>query len=218
VLGLSFARGGAREGARAVGAERERILRDMHDGVGAHLATAVRQLEGGRAPVKEVLQTLRDSMDHLKLSIDAMGLPRGDVNALLASMRYRLQPRIESAGLRVEWRVEPLPLWQDATDEGMRHLQYLVLEAISNTLQHADATVLRVRAAHGEFGTRIELEDDGSGLPRSNAIAPRSLDERARAAGAQVEVVDAKPGTCVRLVLAAAKLEPASVRPEAGTT
>ena len=41
--------------------------------------------------------TLRESLDHLKLSIDAMNLPGGDVNALLASLRYRLQRRIAQA-------------------------------------------------------------------------------------------------------------------------
>src|SRR6185436_5295542 len=46
----SFERLSQLERARAVTAERERILRDMHDGVGANLATAMRQLESGTAP------------------------------------------------------------------------------------------------------------------------------------------------------------------------
>jgi signal transduction histidine kinase len=202
----SFTRLGEVERERAVLAERERILRDMHDGVGAHLATAVRQLEGGRAPVGEVLRTLRESMDHLKLSIDAMGLPRGDVNALLASLRYRLQPRIESAGLRLEWDVDALPVWEQATDDAMRHLQYLVLEAISNALQHAQATVLRVRAAHGNAGTCIVLEDDGRGVGAGGPRVPRSLEARARSAGAEVEVGDAHPGTRVLVTLSGPRM------------
>jgi len=54
----------AREQERT--AERTRILRDMHDGVGAHISTAIRQLESGRATAGEVLHTLRDSLDQLQ--------------------------------------------------------------------------------------------------------------------------------------------------------
>ena len=100
-LRKSFARVAELERTRAVTEERERVLRDMHDGVGSNLATAMRQLESGNASSSELADTLRESLDRLKLSIDAMGLPVGDVNALLASLRYRLQRRIESAGPRL---------------------------------------------------------------------------------------------------------------------
>src|SRR5262249_40132421 len=149
--------------ARAVIAERERILRDMHDGVGANLATAMRQLESGVASPGEVAHTLRESLDQLKLSIDAMTLPAGDVNALLASLRYRLQPRIESAGLRVDWDVDELPRWEAGDDHAMRHLRFLLLEAISNTLQHAGASTLRLAAHVVDDAIQIQVEDDGCG-------------------------------------------------------
>lgn len=189
------------ERARAVQAERERILRDMHDGVGSNLATAVRQLESGRATHRAVVQTLRESMDHLKLSMDALSLPPGDVNALLASLRYRLQARIESAGIEVEWRVDELPLWRAGNDESMRHLQFLLLEVISNVLQHAHASVLRLSAEARDDEVRITLTDNGRGL-RDIAVGDlRSLDRRAKAIGAEVSVEAAVPGTRVIVVL-----------------
>jgi DNA-binding transcriptional ArsR family regulator len=49
----------AREQARTQ--ERERILRDMHDGVGSHISAAIRQLQSGQASDADVLHTLRDS-------------------------------------------------------------------------------------------------------------------------------------------------------------
>lgn len=196
--------------ARVVLAERERILRDMHDGVGSSLATAVRQLEGGQARPQEVVQMLRESMDHLKLSIDAMNLPAGDVNALLASLRYRLQPRIEGAGLRVDWNVEPLPLWAAGNDEAMRHLQFLVLEVISNVLQHANASTLSLAARAAHEGIRITLSDDGCGMRGPAQPLVRSLRMRAGAIGAALSVEGAAPGTRVSIVL------PGSVGP-AGT-
>lgn len=138
----SFARLAEVERSRAVLSERQRILRDMHDGVGAHLATPVRQLEGGQASGKEVARSLRDSLMQLKLSIDAMSLPRGDVNALMASLRFRLESRIAQAGIALRWKVDALPMWRAPAgrgDDAMRDLQFVLLEAISNVLQHANA-------------------------------------------------------------------------------
>jgi signal transduction histidine kinase len=197
----SFARLAEVESGRAVLAERERILRDMHDGVGANLATAVRQLESGQARPGEVAQTLRESMDHLKLSIDAMSLPHGDVNALLASLRYRLQPRIESAGLALDWQVQALPLWPAGSDEAMRHLQFLLLEAISNSLQHASARRLTLQADSSSEQISVTLSDDGRGISTDSGRGLRSMRERAATIGAGLRVEAALPGTRVQVTL-----------------
>jgi signal transduction histidine kinase len=199
-LRASFERVSQLERARAVTAERERILRDMHDGVGANLATAMRQLENGAAPAQEVAATLRESLDHLKLSIDAMNLPSGDVNALLASLRYRLQRRIAQAGLAIDWQVDELPHWEQGSDQAMRHLQFLLLEAISNALQHAQASTLTLSARSNSGTIEISVRDDGGGCV-DDGSGLQSMRERARAIGAQLVVEDAEPGTKVRVRL-----------------
>jgi signal transduction histidine kinase len=200
-LRASFERVSQLERARAVTAERERILRDMHDGVGANLATAMRQLESGTAPAQEVAATLRESLDHLKLSIDAMNLPSGDVNALLASLRYRLQRRIAQAGLTIDWQVDELPHWEQGTDQAMRHLQFLLLEAISNALQHAQAATLTLSARSAGGTIEISVRDDGCSGFVDDGSGLQSMRERAQAIGAQFSVEDAEPGTRVRLTL-----------------
>ncbi|MGQ0621964.1 MAG: histidine kinase [Panacagrimonas sp.] len=198
----SYARLGESERERAVVAERARILRDMHDGVGAHLSAAIRQIEAGGASSVEVAQTLRDSLDQLKLSVDAMTLPSGDVNALLASMRYRLQPRIQAADLNLEWDVDALPTWQSDSSTAMRHLQYMLFEMFSNALQHAHARTLQL-SAHAEAGASIviALSDDGQGFQVPPEQALRSLRERARLVGAELSIDTGAAGSCVRMVL-----------------
>jgi signal transduction histidine kinase len=197
----SFERLSQLERARAVTAERERILRDMHDGVGANLATAMRQLESGTAPAEEVAATLRESLDHLKLSIDAMNLPSGDVNALLASLRYRLQRRISQAGLTVDWQVDELPHWEHGSDQAMRHLQFLLLEAISNALQHAQASTLTLGARSDGGTIEISVRDDGRGGCTDGGVGLQSMRQRAQAVGAELSVEDANPGTRVRIAI-----------------
>ncbi len=192
-------------------AERGRILRNMHDGVGAHISSAMRQLQmdgGGNTydARNEVLQTLRDGLDHLKLSIDAIHLAPGDVTALLANMRYRMGPRFAGMGIELQWDVDLLPVCQKLDASAMSELQFMLFEALSNVLQHAKARVLRVEghAPEGAGQVFVRLVDDGCGFDPStstrNGLA--SMRERALAIGAQLHITSVPGNTVVEIQLA----------------
>ena len=194
----------AREQERA--SERSRILRDMHDGVGSHISSAIRQLESGRADGDQVLQTLRDSLDQLKLSIDAMNLAPGDVTALLAGMRYRLEPRFAASDVELQWHVDEIAALRGLDGSAMRHLQFMVLEALSNVLQHARARVLRIEArARGE-GAHLKIIDDGCGFDLARPLRQGllSMHERAAAIGATLSL-ESQPGRTVVDILLSGK-------------
>ena len=189
----------AREQART--AERSRILRDMHDGVGAHLSAAIRQVQSGRSSQQAILDSLKESMDQLKLSIDALNLLPGDVSTLLANLRYRLSPRFAVSDLQLHWdvaQIEPLP-YLDST--ATRHLQFMLYEALSNVFQHAQATQLQISlCAQGEAAV-LSLVDNGVGFvvpewasltqttsgPVQTGQGLRSMVSRAQAIGAELQ-------------------------------
>ena len=185
----------AREQERA--SERTRILRDMHDGVGAHISAAMRQLQSGRASTGEVLDTLRESLDHLKLSIDALHLPPGDVTALLANLRYRLEPRLKAAGVELQWQVDLLPPVAGLDGAAMRHLQFMLFEVLSNVLQHAQARTLCIEARAQGAGAVLRLADDGCGFDTAQPARKGllALHERAQAMGAQLALTSGPGGT-----------------------
>jgi signal transduction histidine kinase len=192
----------AREQERT--AERSRILRDMHDGVGSHISAAIRQLQSGKASNEQMLQTLRESLDQLKLSIDAMNLLPGDITALLANLRYRLEPRFKASDIELQWDVDLLPPLARLDDKAMRQLQFMVFEALSNVLQHAHASALRIelRGTAGG-GAQLRVIDNGCGFDPQH-VKPKglgSLRERAVAMGARLEVSSAPGRTVVEIVL-----------------
>jgi signal transduction histidine kinase len=191
----------AREQER--GAERTRILRDMHDGVGSHISAAIRQLQSGKATHGEVLLTLRDSLDQLKLSIDSMHLVPGDVTALLANMRYRLEPRFVSSGMAFEWDVDLLAQIDRLDHSAMRQLQYMVFEALSNVLQHSHAHTLRIQARSEGAQAVVRVMDDGCGFD-TGTVTTRglaSMRERAAAIRAQLAIHSSAQGTTVEIRL-----------------
>jgi len=184
--------------------ERTRILRDMHDGVGAHISAAIRQLQSGSASVDSVLSTMRDSLDQLKLTVDAMKIEPGDVTSLVASTRYRLEPRILEGGLTLQWEVMAVPPLTSLDANAMRQLQYFVFEAISNTMQHARARNLRIALTPLEEGGAVLcIADDGCGfdVAASGPDALRTMRERAATLGARLEIRSDTTGTTVELQL-----------------
>lgn len=182
----------AREQARTH--ERERILRDMHDGVGSHISAAIRQLQSGQASDAEVLRTLRDSLDQLKLSIDSIHLPPGDVGALLAGMRYRMTPRFKASGIALEWAVDDVAPVAGLDGQAMRQVQLLLFEAISNVLQHSGASTLRLEAEMHGAVLRLRVIDNGCGFDA--AQVPRSIAQRAAALGVALSL-ESRPGRTV---------------------
>lgn len=195
----------AREQERS--AERSRILRDMHDGVGAHLSAAMRQVQSEQSSREDILRSLRESMEQLKLSIDALHLQPGDVATLLANLRYRLAPRFADADLQIVWDVDPVPPLPYLDDAAMRHVQFMVYEAFSNVFQHAHAHQLHISLRSDGPEVVLRITDDGCGfevppdlrIGRSKGL--RSLAERAQAIGASLQV-QSRPGcTCIELRL-----------------
>jgi signal transduction histidine kinase len=102
------------EVAVALEQERERIMREMHDSVGANLISALAVAEHGDAS-RRTVATLKRSLTDLRIAVDLLEQVDGDITLLLASFRYRMEPELRAAGWRFDWRVENVPAleWLD---------------------------------------------------------------------------------------------------------
>jgi signal transduction histidine kinase len=143
--------------------ERQRLTRDMHDGIGAHLAGVLRVARQEVATPAVVVTLLEEAMDQLKLGIDVMHAPDATLESVLGSLRYRLEPRFRAAGVKLHWSVEELPELKDWTVDKARHVQMIFFEAFSNTVQHSGASEARFTAAclPAQGVCRLSLWDNG---------------------------------------------------------
>lgn len=183
--------------------ERSRILRDMHDGVGVHLSVALRQVQSGGYEPAALAGVLQEGLDQLKLSIDALNVAPGDVTALLANLRYRLEPRLRAAGVALQWQVDDLAPFSRLDDKGMRQLQFVVYEALSNVLQHAHARTITVQAQAVDGALRLMVADDGCGFNpaqvRQRGLA--ALRDRVQALGGVLRLHSEPGQTLVEVLL-----------------
>lgn len=209
-LGAMFETQATLDRHQAVTDERQRIMRDMHDGLGGQLVSAVHLVKDPNVPRSMLVEQLQDALDNLKLTVDAMQDTDGDIAMLLGALRYRLSPRLDAIGVALSWEVLPLPVIEDWTIQKSRHLQLILFEAISNVIAHAKATRAHLSARHNisENGEEIfiSLSDNGIGLrsdPKAESSGQGLSNMRARAAsiGASIQIISSSDGTQVNLTV-----------------
>jgi two-component system sensor histidine kinase DevS len=205
-------------------AERRRIARELHDQLGAPLVFAQSLTDPANPREHELRMVLERCLLAARLIVDDMDGSDAPFVERLAQLRYRIAPVLDQRGIRLVWDVPPLAGTCQPAGESTRHLMAIIEESLSNALQHAGATEMRVQIALHEDGQHLQVEvcDNGRGMPpapdahaspqvaRGKGLA--GLARRARLAGANLDIgPGAEGGTCVRLTIAC--LLPAELSP-----
>lgn len=192
---------------QSISDERQRLMQDMHDGLGSTLISAIRSVEYGGMNSARVSQTLKDCLDDLKLMIDSMEPVEADLLLLLATLRFRLEPRLEGTDISLVWEVQELPPLDWLEPSSALHILRIVQESIANILRHTRASRIRVRTAAGGDGITVTIEDNGQGFDVATALgnaAGRGLhnqQRRAQAIRGSVSWVSSGAGTSFTLWL-----------------
>lgn len=191
------------ERAAAVAGERERLMRDMHDGVGSQLITLQHALEKGALDGPRAAALVRECVDDLRLVIDSLDTAASSMNDALANLRFRLEPRLAVAGIASSWELlaPDLRFTPDVVLQLLRILQ----EALTNALKHSSARHVRVswRADAVTPHVHLQVQDDGRGMALS-ASKGRGLGNmrlRAQRIGACLDVSSTAGGTVVTATL-----------------
>lgn len=188
--------------------ERERLMRDMHDGIGGHLVSTLAILEQRGQHRGAVADAIQGALHDLRLMIDSLDPVEGDLNAVLAMFRDRIEPRLRAAGVALRWQVADLPQLSDLGPSAVLSILRILQEAVTNTLKHAQAREIIVDAyAKGDDDEIvIRVSDDGCGFDSDVARGGRGLGNlahRAEALGGRLDIASTSRGTNIALILPA---------------
>lgn len=192
----------------AVGEERRRFARDLHDGAAQELLfilAQTRRLRAGRGRPED-LEALESAADR------AVFESRRAIHALSASadrsLPVALREACEELGHR--WG-NPIDLEAenvDARNETTEHLVRIAREAITNAIKHAEASSIRVALRTDSRDEKhpsvlLVIEDDGVGFDLDRAatgtrFGVSSMRERAAVLGGQLEI-ESRPGDGTRV-------------------
>lgn len=186
--------------------ERQRLMQDMHDGLGSSLASALRVVEKGRLGEADVAQVLKGCIDDLKLAIDSMEPVESDLLLLLATLRFRLGPRLESTGVTLRWDVQKVPPLNWLDPKHALHILRILQEAFTNIIKHTHATEIQLRTAVEGGWVVVHIADNGQGFAVEQALQGggkglSNQQRRAQAIGGEVCWDSSGAGTCFSLLL-----------------
>ena len=209
--------------ALALSSERERIAREMHDGLaqvlgyvntksqavesllaGGHVPEARSQMAELASAARSIYVDVREAILGLSTPFAPSGAgPDGTLAGALAAYAQRfgdaskLAVSVETTGVRAADELPP---------EVVANLLRIVQEALTNVRKHALAQRVVVRVASEKDALVITVEDDGQGFDPGAAAAPsdwphfgrETIRQRAEQIGATA-MWDSEPGRGTRL-------------------
>ena len=172
--------------------ERRRLRRDLHDGLGPHLAsqtltiTAARQLlrqdpEAADQLLAEVVKHAQSAIDDIRRLVYDLRPPALDDLGLIGALNARAK-EFEQSGLQITIHVpEKLPPLPAAVETACYRI---ALEALTNVVHHAMARHCTV-SMNLKGKLCLEIIDDGCGLPVEYraGVGLNSMRERAEELG-----------------------------------
>src|SRR5207302_9874000 len=169
--------------------ERQRLAREVHEGVGQSLNALLLQVrsaisDGHAGPgdlqvlertacrAVDEARTLAYGIRRLEGGVETLEEARGYAQTMLHSVHCRLSWTEEQTDLKVAGRV-------------VREIAHVIKETITNIVRQAKATSLRIRVEYPDGLIRVTIQDDGVGV---------SLPARLARVGGRVDVRSARNG------------------------
>lgn len=179
--------------------ERRRLAHELHDGVRATLLGAQLQIEAARNALRagsreaglqqleEVQGSLASADTEMSRLVRALCPPRlaAGLSAALLDLGLRWASTAQTA-VTFELTDEPLPLPEPA----QLALYRITQEALSNIQRHADAHQAMISLRRHGPALVLRVADNGRGgaAPRGGGVGLFSLNERAHAIGARLQI------------------------------
>lgn len=185
----------------AVIEERNRLAREIHDGLGASLSSLIIQAEyltqltrddAMAKELRDLKTSAEESIDELRRSLRMM---RDDFDLGVGLEDY-VKTFADRTQLEVDFKQSGTLLRRPAPELALALFRVLQ-ECMTNSVKHAQATRLDVKAHFSEEAIVLSVKDDGQGfdteLPRPGHYGLLNMKERAKKLGGSLEL-DSKPG------------------------
>lgn len=197
---------------QALAADRERISRELHDGIIQSIYAAGLMLEGVRALIPEdpaaaqaqlnrAMQSLNQTIQDIRRYIFNLRGTTPDTDLVSGLEQLLRDFRINTL---LEARLTVSGEERDTlTAERRQHILQIAREALANVARHAHAHRVEVRLSYTPRALQLQIADDGVGMamtPTTTGQGLRNIRERARLLEGTLDI-DSAPGQGVTITL-----------------
>lgn len=188
------------ERQETISQERERMVEDLHDGMGGQLVAALSLLDKPDTDAA-LRQTLEDILLDFRLMIDSMDEDSHDISTLLGMLRMRLETQLQTQNIQLQWHLVDGPELKGFSPENSLHILRIVQEAITNAIRHAGASRVDISIMAADGMLHVRIGDNGSGMTgdrRGRGL--NNMHKRAAKISAQLDIASTSQGMVVSLL------------------
>lgn len=168
-LAAGYARIAELQREQATQDERQRIVQELHDGLGSQLITSLLRAERGALDGPAAVEALRAAIDEMRVAIEALASDDHDFDAAFGNFRFRWDARLREAGVQAQWALDPAGTGLRLPPHDTLQILRVLQEALTNVLRHAGARRVDVSLQRQPDGLALAVRDDGQAAPAEPA-------------------------------------------------
>jgi len=185
-------------------AERKRIARDLHDGIGQSLLLIKKQMESTHQLTLGNQQMITDTLEEVRSISQDLHPFQLEKFGLTATIQDAIQKVSTSTSLFITKEIDNIDGLLPEKSE--IHIFRTIQEALSNVVKHADATAAKVSIKSMPTEIILSIQDNGKGfdqelaIVKSKSLGLRTMYERISAIGGQLKIANQAPtGTIISI-------------------
>ena len=185
--------------------ERERLLMEIHDGVGSQLISGMLLAKKEGLQKKTVLDMIQGCIDDVRVIIDCISLAeRANALEIFAKLLERLRPRLAGLGITLHYQPETRFSEQsEISDAQCLHASRIIQECIANAIKHATCREILVAVRQYRDHLLIVVGDDGGGVAEGDLMhlgrGLKNMRKRSRLLGGRIKFQNRAGGFAVTL-------------------
>ncbi len=208
-------------------AERRRMAREIHDGLGQELVASKMIVDGildkdlspyVRQAAADASQMMDRAIQQVRTISHLLHPPLLDEVGLVSAIRWFLEGLSKRSGIETRLEVDP-PNLKRLKPELETAIFRIIQEALTNMFRHSGARNGSVSLAERNGHIVVVVHDDGKGIdetviqlrPESLGVGIGGMTQRVRELGGSLRLANANPGTIVEVIIPASRLEPSEM-------
>jgi len=198
--------------------ERQRLTRDIHDGIGGQLLSLLVRVRDGGMSQAEIENDLQYGLNDLRLIVDSMDHSEGSLETAFVTFRARAEAQLKATGVEFKWRQSD-PFEETVLGPaGILNIYRLMQEAVSNAIRHAKCNQIKIDVSRTNISEPlvIAIEDDGVGFDaetkRKTGQGLKNMQYRAKALRGELQISESSTGgTKITLTISVEPEEPSLI-------
>ena len=191
---------------RLIQSERERLLMEIHDGVGSQLISGMLLAKKQDLSQATVLDMFQVCIDDVRVIIDCISLGKpANAALMIGALLERQRPRLRGLGIELEFIPNKKfnASSQDISDAQCLHASRIVQECIANAIKHAECSKITVHLRQYRKHLIVVIRDNGEGLAPLDRMelgrGLKNMRKRARLLAGQIRFLSSPNGFSVML-------------------